>query len=304
MASVDDDDLVSDDEVVIAAPSRVVFNEHLRHRDNMNARRNHCTDVQGEVHIPDARPAIQHGLTYTRALLARERSTAAALLGCSALADLTFAPTPLGHSALASAPLLADLALGPLAGRGLPVALSLSLPRGLLSRTLIALTLSLAARTRLLAALALFAEVALLALPLASCPFVALPAALALDAFSAFALTLGLARCAAALALGLAGRAALLAPLAQLTAALAGLSAALALRSWPLLTLGLGRASLAPAPAPALPLLCGGKHGSRSDGGGCGCDQQLVPHQAILLDFAARARRVLGTVQRQLLSLS
>jgi hypothetical protein len=149
---------------------------------------------------------------------------------------------------------------------------------------LFAFALGLPARTCLLAALALLAEIALLALALARRPFLAFPAALSLYSFSAFALSLGLAGCAA------------------LLAALAYLAAALPLRSLlALLLLGLARAAL--AAARALPLLRRRKHGPRSDGGGRGRNQQFVPHQAILLDFAARARRVLGTVQRKLLSV-
>jgi hypothetical protein len=143
MTPVHDYDLVADDEVKIAAPCRMIPDDHFGNRNDVDALGHHRSGCEREIDIADPRNAapLQHGLADARSLLAGERRTAApALLGDAALADFALASAALVHAFASSLPcplaaLLARLALRPLPGGGLPVTLSLALP-GLLSLTL------------------------------------------------------------------------------------------------------------------------------------------------------------------------
>jgi hypothetical protein len=155
MTPVDDHDLVADYEVEIAAPCRMIPDNHFGNRNDVDALGHYRSGCEREIDIADPRNAasFQHSLANARSLLAREgRIAAAAFLGHAALADLALASAALVHAFASSltcplAALLARLALRPLPGRGLPVTLSLALPV-LLSLTLYAFPFSFAARAR------------------------------------------------------------------------------------------------------------------------------------------------------------
>src|SRR5262249_22143867 len=189
MTPVDDDDLIADNEIEIAAPCRMIFDDHFGNRGDVDALGHHGSGREREIDIADPRNAapFEHGLANARSLLGGERRTAAAaFLGHAALADSALTSAALVHAFSSSltcslAALLARLALRPLPGRGLPVTLSLALPGlfslalsgllsltlpGLLSLPLYAFPVSLAARARLLATLALLADIALFPLSL------------------------------------------------------------------------------------------------------------------------------------------
>ena len=207
MTPVDDYDLVADDEVKIAAPCRMIPDDHFGNRNDVDALGHHGSGCEREIDIADPRNAasFEHSLANARSLLAREgRIAAAAFLGHAALADLALASAALVHAFASSltcplAALLARLALRPLPGGGLPVTISLTLP-GLLSLTLYAFPFSLAARARLLAALAMLADIALLALSLPGRACLSFLAALPLFGLPALALPLTARALLAALA--------------------------------------------------------------------------------------------------------
>jgi hypothetical protein len=194
MTPVHDHDLVADNEVEIAAPCRMILDDHFGNRDDVDALGHYRSGRQREIDVADSRnaAAFEHSLANAGSLLARERRiAAAAFLDRAALADLALASAALGHASFASSltAFLARLALGPLPGGGLPVTLPLALPR-LLSLTLFAFAFSLAACARLLAALTLFPDIALLALSLPGRAFLPFLAALALFGLPALALPL------------------------------------------------------------------------------------------------------------------
>src|SRR5262249_25380372 len=82
--SVDDYDLVADDEVEIAVPCGMIPDDHFGNRNDVDALRHHRSGRQREIDIADPRNAasFEHSLANARSLLAGERRIAApAFLG-------------------------------------------------------------------------------------------------------------------------------------------------------------------------------------------------------------------------------
>jgi hypothetical protein len=77
VAPIDDDDLITDDEVHVTAPLRMDLDEHRRHRDDAYALRHSRSNREGEVDVGGARTAAQHGLTDLGSLLGCQRRASA-----------------------------------------------------------------------------------------------------------------------------------------------------------------------------------------------------------------------------------
>src|SRR5262245_65513504 len=83
---VDDDDLVTHDEVLVSAPRRVDLDQRGRDLDDAHARRHHGSDAHCEVDVIRARhvAAGEDGLLNLRALLRGQIHADTGLTGCAA----------------------------------------------------------------------------------------------------------------------------------------------------------------------------------------------------------------------------
>jgi hypothetical protein len=143
VAGIHDNNLIADDEVLVAAPFRMDLDQHVRDGDDAHMRRYRGADADCEVDAINARhvPARQHGLLDPGALLGREVHARAGL--CLTLLGLALSGLiprlVLTRLSLLRLALVALLSRALVALLGLPLValtlISLALARGLVGLT-------------------------------------------------------------------------------------------------------------------------------------------------------------------------